>query len=179
MKPGNKKRILESKKAKAFYLAGMVVAMMISVSGLLLAKAGHGGAQLFPDSLQSLSAVSIVGWVMGVFGVMGAAVFSRRSKGVYTLTGESLTYSGVTERDRWTLKTGTIQDCGTAYSWVEDRLGSARIVLTLDDPAGSKKRVEIGPLKKTVAQAWMAELINTIGHATQPEARFKKKAKAA
>ena len=114
MKPGNRKKILESKKAKTFYLAGMVVAMLISVSGLFLAKAGHGGAQLWPDSLGSLSAISVLGWVMGLCGVMGAAVFSRRSKGVYTLTGESLTYSGVTDRDRWTLKNSAIQDSSTA-----------------------------------------------------------------
>lgn len=179
MKPGNRKRILESKKAKAFYLAGMVVAMMISVGGLFLAKAGHGGSQLFPDNLQSLSAVSIVGWILGVCGVMGAAVFSRRSKGVYTLTGESLAYSGVTDRDRWVVKNSAIQACSTAHSWVEDRLGSTRIVLTLDDPAGASNRVEVGPLQKKIAQTWMAELERIIGNSVQPAERGNKKAKAA
>jgi hypothetical protein len=179
MKPGNRKRILESKKAKTFYLAGMVVAMMISVGGLFLAKAGHGGAQLFPDNLQALSAVSILGWILGVCGVMGAAVFSRRSKGVYTLTGESLAYSGVTERDRWTIKNGTIRDCSTAYSWVEDRLGSTRVVLTLDEPSGGSNRVEVGPLQKKVAQTWVAELKRIIGNSVQAAERDNKKAKAA
>lgn len=176
MKPVNRKKRLESKKAKSFYLAGMVVAMLISVGGLLLAKAGHGGAQLWPDTLRSLSTISILGWVMGLCGVMGAAVFSRRSKGIYTLTGETLTYSGVTDRDRWTIRNSDIQDCETALSRVEARLGCARIVLTLDDPAGGKNRMEMGPFKKAVAQTWLAELKRIIENSAQPAASSKKKA---
>ena len=179
MKPGNRKKILESKKAKTFYLAGMVVAMLISVSGLFLAKAGHGGAQLWPDSLGSLSAISVLGWVMGLCGVMGAAVFSRRSKGVYTLTGESLTYSGVTDRDRWTLKNSAIQDSSTAQSWMEARLGCSRIVLTLDETTVDKNRIEIGPFNKKVAERWLAELKKIIGNSAQQTGINRNKAKSA
>lgn len=179
MKPGSRKKILESKKAKTFYLAGMVVAMLISVSGLLLAKAGHGGPQLWPDTLASLSAISILGWVMGLCGVMGAAVFSRRSKGVYTLTGESLIYSGVTDRDRWTIKNGTIQDCATAHSWVEDRLGCSRIVLMLDETAVDQNRVEIGPFNNKVAAMWLAELKKISENSAQQAGINRKKARPA
>jgi hypothetical protein len=178
MKPGNRKKILESKKAKTFYLVGMVVAMLISVGGLFLAKAGHGGAQLWPDSLGSLSSISILGWVMGLCGVMGAAVFSRRSKGIYTLTGVSLTYSGVTDRDRWTLENSAIRDSSTAQSWMEARLGCSRIVLTLDETAVDKNRVEIGPFNKKVAERWLAELKRIGGDSVQPPGNNRKKAKS-
>jgi len=176
MKPVGKKTILESKKARSFYLAGMLIAMLISVGGLLLAKMGHGGAQLLPDTIKSISLISIIGWIMGVCGVMGAAIFSRRSKGVFTLTGESLTYSGVTEKDRWAIKNSAIRDCVMAHSWFEAKLGCSRIVLTIDNPVGSEYRVEVGPFSKKTAESWMTELKKIIEGSAQPAGNTKKRA---
>ena len=176
MKPVGKKTIQESKKARSFYLAGMLIAMLISVGGLLLAKMGHGGAQLLPDTIQSISLISIIGWIMGVCGVMGAAVFSRRSKGVFTLTGESLTYSGMSEKDRWAIKNSAIRDSVMAHSWFEARLGCSRIVLTIDNPVGGENRVELGPFSKKVAESWMTELRKIIEGSAQPAGNSKKRA---
>ncbi len=148
----------ESRKSRVFYIVGLLIAMLISVAGLLLAKMGHGGEQLLPDTFQSISLISIIGWVMGVCGVMAAAVFSRRSKGVFILTKDSITYSGVTPRDRWVIKNSSIRDYAMTHTWYETRTGCSRIVLTTDNPVGSGDRVEVGPFSKKITESWMTDL---------------------
>jgi len=111
-----------------------------------------------PDTVKSISLISIIGWVMGVCGVMAAAVFSRRSKGVFILTKDSITYSGVTERDRWTIQNNSIRHYAMTHSWYETRTGCSRIVLTTDSPAGSGDRVEVGPFSNKVTESWMTDL---------------------
>jgi len=179
MKPVKMKIIQESRKARTYYVITMLIAMVISVGGLLLAKTGHGGAQLFPDSFRSISLITVVGWVLGLCGVMAAAVISRRSKGVFILTGESLTYSGVTEKDRWAIKNSAMRACVMAHSWFEARLGCSRIVLTIDNPVGSEYRVEVGPFSKKVAESWMTELKKIIEGSAQPLGNTKKRASSA
>ena len=173
MKPVRKKTIQESRKSRVFYIVGLLIAMLISVGGLLLAKMGHGGEQLLPDTFKSISLISIIGWVMGVCGVMAAAVFSRRSKGVFILTKDSISYSGVTERDRWTIQNSSIRDYAMTQSWYETRTGCSRIVLTTDNPAGSGDRVEVGPFSHKVTESWMTDLKKIIDGSAEDTGKRK------
>jgi hypothetical protein len=179
MKPVKMKIIQESRKARTYYVISMLIAMVISVGGLFLAKTGHGGAQMFPDSFRSISLITVVGWVLGLCGVMAAAVISRRSKGVFILTGESVAYNGITPEDHWDQQNTSIRDCARVNSWFEKLMGCSRILLAIDNPVGSENRVEVGPFSKKVAESWMTELKKIIGGSAQPAVNSKKTASSA
>lgn len=171
-----KKKIIESRKSRTYFVTGMLIAMVVSVGGLFLAKMGHGGTQLFPDSFRAVSLITVVGWVLGLFGLMAAAVISRKSKGIFTLTGESVMYRGVTPNDQWEMQRCRITKFALATSWFETLTGSARIVLSVDNSDGNDRSVELGPFGKKVAETWLAELEKIIENSAQQAGINRKKA---
>ena len=174
-----KKKIIESRKSRTYFVTGMLIAMVVSVGGLFLAKMGHGGTQLFPDSFRAVSLITVVGWVLGLFGLMAAAVISRKSKGIFTLTGESVMYRGVTPNDQWEMQRCRITKFALATSWFETLTGSARIVLSVDNSDENDRSVELGPFGKKVAETWLAELEKIIENSAQQAGINRKKAKPA
>jgi hypothetical protein len=174
----NQKKIIESRKSRTYFVTGMLIAMVVSAGGLFLAKTGHGGTQLFPDSFRAISLITVVGWVLGLLGLMAAAVISRRSKGIFTLTGESVMYHGVTPNDQWQMQNCRILDFVLTASWFESLTGSARIVLTVDNSDGKDRSVELGPFSRKVAETWLAESKRIIESSTQPAGSSKKKARS-
>lgn len=156
----SKKKIIESRKSRTYFVTGMLIAMVVSVGGLFLAKTGHGGPQLFPDSFSAISLMTVVGWVLGLLGLMAAAVISRRSKGTFTLTGESINYLGVTPNDQWVIHRGDIEKSVLTTSWFEKLTGSARITLIVCSRANDRN-LELGPFSRKDAETWGAELEKT------------------
>lgn len=137
--------------------------MLIPLMGIVLAKTGHGGAQLFPDSFGSLSLLSLVGWAAGACGAIAAVVISRKSKWVFVLTREKVAFVGMTEKENWEVPRSLIRDCGLVNSWFDGMTGASRILLTIEDPAGNGEFLEIGPFPKKTAAAWMKDLKRIIG----------------
>lgn len=156
----SKKKIIESRKSRIYFVTGMLIAMVVSVGGLFLAKTGHGGSQLFPDSFSAISLLTVAGWVLGLLGLMAAAVISRKSKGTFTLTGESINYRGVTPNDQWVIQRGDIEKSVLTTSWFERLTGSARIILIVCSRANDRS-LELGPFSRKVAETWRAELEKT------------------
>ncbi|MFA5180870.1 MAG: hypothetical protein WC405_06080 [Syntrophales bacterium] len=173
MKTADKKRIRESRKARWFYSVWVAVAMLISLGGIFLAKTGHGGAQLFPDSFGSLSLLSIVGWAVGAGGAIAAVVISRMSKGIFVLTREKVAFEGMTEKENWEVPRSLIRDCGLVNSWFDGMTGASRILLTIEDPGGNGDSIEIGPFPEKTAALWMKDLQRIIEGETEKRTKEK------
>lgn len=175
MKTADKKPIRESRKARWTYSVRVAVAMVISLVGIVLAKTGHGGAQLFPDSFGSLSMLSLVGWAAGACGAIAAVVISRRSKGVFVLTREKVLFLGMTEKENWEVQRSLIRDCGLVNSWFDGMTGASRILLTIEDPGGNGDSIKIGPFPKKTAALWMKDLERIFEGAVEKKKKEKEK----
>jgi hypothetical protein len=147
--------------------------MLISLGGIFLAKTGHGGAQLFPDSFGSLSLLSVIGWAVGACGAIAAVVISRMSKGIFILTREKVAFEGMTEKENWEVQRSLIRDCGLVNSWFDGMTGASRIRLTIKDPAGNGDSLEIGPFPKKTAALWMKDLQRIIEGETEKRTKEK------
>jgi hypothetical protein len=158
MKIDGRKAIRESRKARWFYSIGAIIAMFVSLGGLFLAKTGHGGMQLFPDSFGSLSIVSMIGWAVGAVGAIAAVVIARRSKGSFILTRDMVAFVGKTEEENWEVPRSLIRDYALVYSWLDGMTGAVRILLCAENAAGEEESYMIGPLPKKTAALWMKDL---------------------
>jgi len=158
MKIDGRKAIQESRKARWFYSLGTMIAMFVSLGGLFLAKTGHGGMQLFPDSFGSLSVVSVIGWAVGAGGAIAAVVVARRSKGSFILTRDMVAFVGKTEEENWEVPRSLIRDYALVHSWLDGMTGAERILLSTESVAGERDEYMIGPLPKKTAALWMKDL---------------------
>lgn len=158
MKKENKKTIRENRKTRWIYGAGATVAMLISSGGIVLAKTGHGGTQLFPDSFQSISLLSIIGWVAGMCGAMAAVAIARRSKGVFVLTREKVAFKGTAEKEHWSVQRSLIRDCTPVNSWFYGMMGISKILLTVENMEGYRNTFSIGPFPQNTVEVWMKDL---------------------
>jgi len=151
---------------------GAITAMLVSLGGIFLAKIGHGGTQLFPDSMQSVPLMTLLGWLIGLCGAMAAVIISRRSKGTFTLTRETVSFKGLSEKEHWEVPRGLITDCGLVNSWFYGLAGASMILLTIENPEGIKLSRKIGPFPKGKADAWLTDLKKKVGNYAEKKTRM-------
>jgi hypothetical protein len=174
MKTEDKKPIREDRKIRWAYGAGATVAMLISLGGIILAKTGHGGAQLFPDSFQSISLPSIIGWATGICGALVAVAIARRSKGVFILTRDAVAFKGIADKEHWSVKRTLIRSCTPVNSWFNGILGTSTIILTVENPEGGRKTFRIGPFPSKTAEAWLKDLRVIVGETAARMTKVKR-----
>lgn len=175
MKTENKKPIRENRKDRLIYGIGSTAGMLISLGGIFLAKTGHGGAQLFPDSLQSLSLLSIIGWAAGVCGAMAAVSIARRSKGIFVLTREKVEFKGIADKESWSVSGNLIRDCSPVNSWFYGMMGLSMIQLTVENKEGCEKTFRIGPFSGKTIEGWIKDLKMISGNAVEERTTIKRR----
>lgn len=158
MKADGRKVIRENRKSRWYYSVRAILSMLVSLGGLFLAKIGHGGVQLFPDSFGALSLVSIAGWAIGAGGAIAAVSIARKSKGSFILSRETVAFVGKTEEENWEVPRSLIRGYALIDSWLDGTMGAARILLHAEGVAGEEMTFIIGPLPQKEAALWMKDL---------------------
>jgi hypothetical protein len=162
MKADGRKVVREHRKARWYYSIRAILAMAVSLGGLFLAKIGHGGVQLFPDSFGALSLMSIAGWAIGLGGAVAAVSIARKSKGSFVLTRETVAFVGKTEQENWEVPRSLIRGYAMIDSWLDGMMGAAQILLHAEGAAGEEMTFIIGPLPRKEAALWMKDLKRVI-----------------